>query len=208
MVEAGKTHVSAELPVTALPDSNAEPPLDSSRWVEEHGDVLYRYALVRVGRHEVAEDLVQETLLAALKAHSRFDGRSSEQTWLIGILSHKIVDYFRKKSRRDSVELDDQRDVATPAAFDRRGAWIAEVGRWPLEPAQALESQEFWTVFENCLSKLDPELLAVFSLRELDQLTTEEICKNLEISPTNLRVRLYRARAALRSCLEANWFEG
>lgn len=201
-------HVSAEHPVTASSDSDVKPPLDSTYWVENYGDVLYRYALVRVGRHETAEDLVQETLLAALEARGRFDGRSSEQTWLIGILSHKIVDYFRKNSRRDTAELDEQQDAPRHPGFDQHGSWIAEVGRWPREPTQALESREFWSLFEDCLSKLDPALLAVFSLRELDQLSTEEICKTLELSPTNLRVRLYRARAALRSCLEANWFEG
>jgi RNA polymerase sigma-70 factor (ECF subfamily) len=194
--------------VTVSPDSHSELPLEPSRWVEKYGDVLYRYALIRVGRHEIAEDLVQETLLAALQARDRFAGRSTEQTWLIGILSHKIVDYFREKSRQQSVEVEDQTEAFPEGQFNKRGMWIAELGRWPIDPSRILESRDFWAVFEKCLSKLDPSLLAAFSLREFDRLTTEEICNTLEISPTNLGVRLYRARAALRSCLEANWFEG
>ena len=68
------------------------------RWVDEHGD-LYRYALVRVRRTEVAEDLVQETLLAAVRSREKFGGRSSERSWLVGILKNKIVDYYRKLDR-------------------------------------------------------------------------------------------------------------
>jgi RNA polymerase sigma-70 factor (ECF subfamily) len=188
-------------------DSSSQPVLDPSRWVQSYGDVLFRYAMLRVRRHEVAEDLVQETLLAALGARNRFAGQSSEQTWLIGILVRKITDYFRKKSRQHALELDEQRDAPTRGEFDKRGHWIAKLGRWPDQPAQTLENREFWAVFDDCLSKLEPTLLAVFSLRELERLSTEEICKILEISPTNLGVRMYRARSSLRSCLEVKWFE-
>jgi DNA-directed RNA polymerase specialized sigma24 family protein len=69
------------------------------RWVDEHGDCLYRYALVRVRGAEVAEDLVQETLLAAVRSREKFGGRSSERSWLVGILKNKIVDYYRKLGR-------------------------------------------------------------------------------------------------------------
>lgn len=182
-------------------DSTSEPPVDPSQWVEKYGSALFRYAMVRVRSHQAAEDLVQEALLAALRACDRFSGQSSEQTWLIGILSHKINDYFRKQCREDVLELNEQ-----TSSFDKRGFWTAGPGRWPEEPEQTLENREFWAVFDKCLSKLEPSLLAAFSLREVERLTTDEICRMLDISANNLGVRLYRARAALRRCLESNWF--
>ncbi len=69
---------------------------DASAWLEEHGDALYGYAKARVGTRELAEDLVQETLLAALQSRDRFAGRSSVRTWLFSILRHKIVDVYRR----------------------------------------------------------------------------------------------------------------
>ncbi|NIR14014.1 MAG: hypothetical protein GWN86_08695, partial [Desulfobacterales bacterium] len=71
--------------------------LDPEAWVDQYGDYLYRYAISRIHEPAVAEDLVQETLLAALQGKEGFKGRSSEKTWLTGILKYKIVDYIRKK---------------------------------------------------------------------------------------------------------------
>ena len=75
-------------------------PIDNpENWVDEYGDYLYRYALSRVKDPIIAEDLVQETFLAALKARHNFQGRSTARTWMIAILKHKIVDYIRQKVR-------------------------------------------------------------------------------------------------------------
>src|ERR1041384_4093503 len=75
---------------------------DPERWVAEYGDYLYKYALIRLRDPFKAEDAVQETLLAALKARSSFGSRSAEKTWLVGILKNKVHDYFRKASREIS----------------------------------------------------------------------------------------------------------
>lgn len=206
MGETGESQTSIHPAVATEGDSDSAPLVDATQWVERYGSALFQYAVVRVRCHQTAEDLVQETLLSALEARDRFAGQSSEQTWLIGILSHKIKDYFRKASVRHDHEWNEQTSASTKD-FDKRGFWIARLGRWPAAPEQALESREFWAVFDECLSKLDPSLLAAFSLREFDQLATEEICRTLNINSNNLGVRLHRARASLRKCLESKWFE-
>ena len=83
-------------PVQFTPD---QPSPDPGKWLDDHGDYLFKYASFRLRDDTAAEDAVQETFLAALKAYERFEGRGSERTWLVGILKHKIIDHFRKASR-------------------------------------------------------------------------------------------------------------
>lgn len=176
---------------------------DPATWVDRHGDTLYRYALARVHRPDVAEDLVQETLLAGLKSRDSFEGRSSEQTWLIGILKHKLVDHFRARSR-EAPSAEPDRDE-TDTLFDAKGQWRSAPKAWTT-PEQSLKAQEFWAAMTRCLSALPPHLGAAFTLREIEGLKSEEVCKILEISATNLWVRLHRARLRLRQCLEFHLF--
>jgi RNA polymerase sigma-70 factor (ECF subfamily) len=181
--------------------------IDPERWVEEHGDCLYGFALARVRKPEVAEDLVQETLIAAFKARDRFQGRSKERSWLVGILKNKIVDHYRKLGREQNF---------TDLAFfsDEQGGkfqddfWIHELGPQEWRKSDEVEHREdFWKTLRDCMGKLPPKVAAVFMLRELDGLGTEEICATLLLSQSNLWVMLHRARMALRQCLESNWFE-
>ncbi len=175
------------------------------QWVEEHGNYLYSFALARVRNVTRAEDLVQETFVAALKAN--FAGASSERSWLTGILKNKIVDLFRKAGRErpfTDMELpgDDSGD-----AFDADGHWAANHGptEWP-NPAENLEREDFWAAFNECAGKLPKNVAQVFILREVDDVDSREICEMLNISPNNLWVMLHRARMGLRRCLETNWF--
>lgn len=179
---------------------------DPSKWIERYGDLLFRYAMLRVGQRDVAEDLVQETMLAGLRTHRSFQGKSTEQTWLVSILRRKIADHFRTRYGRDALPLGEVGEVGTLDAFDQRGHWKNRPENWPDDPSQVLEDREFWRVFEECLARLPPPIGAVFRLREFEQTATEEVCKVLEISATNLRVRLYRARMLMRRCLELHWF--
>ena len=179
---------------------------DAVAWVEAHGDALYRYAVLRVRDADAAEDLVQETFLAALRGQAGFEGRSSERTWLIGILRRKIVDLVRERTKRQ-----EQVDGVTAAgdaggSFDAEGHWRQMPAKWPADPLRALQSREFWGVFERCLSRLPANLAETFCLRELDDLDSAELCKVLEISSSNMWTRLHRARMLLRQCLEQNWF--
>ncbi len=180
--------------------------VDPSRWLDAYGDFLYRYALVRVRDPRVAEDLVQETLLAALEGWHRFEGRSSERTWLVGILKHKIVDYFRRQA--NPVEQASGEAAIEREVFNRWGRWKHPPMQWPaLDPLQVLEREEFYTVLMQCLRAIPERMAAVFVLRELEGWSTEAICKRLEITPTNLWVIIHRARLRLRKCLEQLWFQ-
>jgi RNA polymerase sigma-70 factor (ECF subfamily) len=173
-------------------------------WVDLHGDSLYRYALLRIRSPEAAADVVQETFLEALRAQRAFEGRSSERTWLVGILRHKIVDYFRKAGRQR--ERSRAGDRLEPE-FDQRGHWRIGPASWRGEPARALESREFWQVFSRCLEQLPPSLSEAFLLRELDGTDADDVQRLLKITPANLWTRLHRARSLLRRCLEIHWFE-
>ena len=175
------------------------------RWFDEHSYPLLRYAYSRVRNNHVAEELVQETFIAALKGRESFSGRSSERTWFIGILRHKIVDYFRRSSKEKAVA-----DVDV-AGFDECEA--SNEGEWSSfgetsfgNPERRAESSDFWNVLKSCLAKLPDNLSEAFILREVKGLESEEICQRLGITQNNLWVRLHRARNQLRSGLTKRWF--
>jgi RNA polymerase sigma-70 factor, ECF subfamily len=179
---------------------------DPSTWVERYGDVLYRFALVRVHRRETAEDLVQETLLAAYRDRARFAGASSEQTWLVGILKHKIGDHFRRVSAEPTTSLAEGGVDVAAKQFDTQGNWRGAVSAWPKNPEAGVSERELVEIVGRCLAELPPGLAAAFTLREIDGLSSEEVCKILGISATNLWVRLHRARLRLKQSLEVQWF--
>lgn len=186
--------------------SNSQQQSNPERWVEEHGDVLYRYAMSRLHQTAAAEDVVQETLLAALKAQKHFAGSSPERTWLIGILKHKIVDWIRKESRERPIDEIEALDSLPGNPFDSKGHWRVGPHDWQVNPEKILEQKEFRGVLRACLAHLPVRLRSAFSLRELEQENTEEICKVLGVTPTNLWVMLYRARLSLQHCLNEKWF--
>lgn len=185
--------------------------LKPEAWVDEHGDYLYSYALLRLRDRELSEEMVQETFLAALKASRNFAGHSSERTWLVGILKHKIVDHFRRASREHPI-VDYEGALNDDALFRKSGDWVdhwTEEGvpkEWANDPGQWVEQKEFWETFQQCLALLPPRLAEVFTLREIDGLSSEEVCQVLNITSNNLWVMLHRARALLRRHLEVRWF--
>ena len=184
-----------------------DPPIDPARWVDDHAEALFGYAMLRLRDADVAAEVVQETFLEALRGLDRFGGRSTERTWLIGILKHKVVDHFRRRSRREQGVGGDPRPEAVDAEFfDRRGAWKAGPARWPEAPEDAVERLEFWEVFRACLAELPSIYADAFTLCELEGMPGPEACQVLGITPANLWARLHRARLMLRRGLEARWF--
>ena len=168
---------------------------------------LLRYAMVHLRDPALAEDVVQETLLAALNDRSGFAGRSAYRTWLIGILKHKIADAIRKKARDHSVIVDEASGAETmEEMFEADGHWHRFPSDWG-NPEKSLEDKKFWEVFQRCLESMPARIARAFTMREVMELTSEEICKELAISPTNLWVMLHRARLSLRGCLEARWID-
>jgi RNA polymerase sigma-70 factor (TIGR02943 family) len=180
---------------------------DPSEWVDRYGNYLFRYAMLRLRDRSTAEDLVQETFLAALKDHGSFSGQSSESTWLVGILKHKIADHFRHQAREAPLEESDLRDQPDSSPFDGSGHWTSGPTDWGGNPADLYREKKFLAQLTKCLSALSPNHANAFTLREIEGADTGEICKVLNVTETNLWVILHRARMLLRRCLEANWFE-
>jgi RNA polymerase sigma-70 factor, ECF subfamily len=176
--------------------------------LDRHRRYLVRIAHLQLRDADLAEDVVQETLLAALAARDGFSGRSSVKTWLTGILKHKIIDAIRQRQRQPVIAatLDEEIDLDEfDPLFRDNGAWDAPPASWG-DPENALAQQEFMAIMDVCLEKLPPNTARVFLMREVMELETDEICKELRITANNLWVILYRARMALRQCLEQNWF--
>jgi RNA polymerase sigma-70 factor (ECF subfamily) len=197
-----------------LNPANAQPAAtlsDPERWVDEHGDYLFKFALLRLRDPQKAEDAVQETFLAALKGGKTFAGRSAEKSWLVGILKNKICDQFRQLSRETTfTDLEFYRDEESDRFVGDglgQGGWIHERGpqEWP-EAVASLDNELFWKTYRDCAGKLPPKVAAVFTLREVDGVASKEVCALLDLTESNLWVMLHRARMALRRCLETNWF--
>ena len=182
-------------------------PIDPDRWVDDHGDALFGYAMLRLRDADVAAELVQETFLEALKGLANFRGQSSERTWLVGILKHKVVDQFRRRARQErGTGGDSPGDPTESEFFDGRGAWKVPVTGRVEPPGDALDRVEFWEAFRACLAELPPIYADAFTLCELEGLPGPEACQVLGITPTNLCARLHRARLLLRRGLEARRF--
>jgi RNA polymerase sigma-70 factor (ECF subfamily) len=182
--------------------------LNPESWVEEHGDSLFRFAVLRVRDADTASDLVQETFLAALRVRDTYSGRSSVRSWLVAILKHKIADHLRRIGREQRFQEGRVYDDRAENAFDQRGLWRAAPLDWGSDPLREFQRREFWDVLGRCLSRLPPHLADAFLERELDGLSREAICQDLKITPENLSVQLFRARLLVRRCLEVHWFCG
>ncbi len=179
-------------------------------WLNEHGDYLYRFALARLRDPHQAEDVVQETLLAAMQSQT-FSGKSAARTWLTGILKHKIIDLMRKQVREQPVEglgkdiaADSYEDAGADEYFTEDGHWADKPQAWGA-PEGELEQKQFLQILQQCMERLPKKLALLFSLRDVQEEENENICKELNITPTNAWVMLYRARMSLRQCLEIHW---
>lgn len=175
-------------------------------WVKHYADYLYQYAAVRIDDDELARDLVQETFLSALESWEKFDSRSSEKTWLTAILKNKIVDIYRKKSAAAS--------RTSISAEDAGGFFDNNEGHWKvthapvhfgIEDPAVLENKEFYNILKSCLKKLPPLWNSVFTMKHIDEESSEDICAELALTPSNFWVISHRAKLNLRDCLQKNW---
>jgi len=175
--------------------------------IEIQRSYLLRVAMLQLRDAHLAEDIVQDTMVAAFQGEAGFAGKSSLKTWLTGILKHKIVDAIRNKTRGPAfVSLDEECRIDDfDAMFDETGHWENPPADWG-QPESQLSQKEFLETLHACLEKLPPNTSRVFMMREVMELEADEICKELTITSTNLWVILYRARMGLRKCLEQNWF--
>jgi RNA polymerase sigma-70 factor (TIGR02943 family) len=172
----------------------------------EHRPYLLRFARLQLRNEAWAEDAVSETLLAALNRPQAFQQQSQLKTWLVGILKHKVIDQLRQRTREVSWDASDPEGEALEAlTFQVDGHFAQRPADWG-SPEQHLQSRQFIEVLETCTERLPPTMGRVFLMREWLELSCEEICKELNLSATNLYVQLHRARLRLRECLEIHWF--
>ncbi len=173
-----------------------------------HRDYLLRFARLQLRNDAWAQDAVSETLLAALSKPQAFEQRSQLKTWLVGILKHKIIDALRQHGREVSLSGDEDEsssDLLDQALFAADGHFADKPADWG-NPEQELSSRQFFEVLEACASQLPATQGRLFLMREWLELSSDDICKELGLTPTNLYVQLHRARQRLRECLQLNWF--
>lgn len=170
---------------------------------------MLKFAILQLSSFQLAEDAVQEALTSAFQHIGSFTGRAAFKTWVFAILKNKIIDLIRQKSRLMTMsELfkDEESELSIDALFDASGHWhkYEAPQAWP-SPEEMLEQQDFWIIFDVCLNHLPAKYAQVFMLREMIELSSDEICEKLGITVTNLNVLMYRSRTRLRECLENKW---
>jgi len=171
---------------------------------------MLRFAQLQLRNTETAEDLVQESIEAALRKSSTFTGQSALKTWVFAILRNRIIDHLRQATRTVTMSslVDDDEDWqdSLEALFNERGHWRdgTRPVAWP-NPEESMQTRQFWTVFETCLDYLPAATGRVFMMREFLGFESEEICAQLGITTSNCHVILHRARLKLRGCLDRGW---
>ena len=182
---------------------------EPAKWVAQYADYLYTYAFTRINDEDLAKDLVQETFLAALEKLSQFKGNSSERTWLTAILKNKVIDVYRKKSSAFAKKSDVmQAEQEQHDFFDHDdGHWNVEYRPKELgiEQEDPLTNKELNYILQKCLQKLPSLWLSVFTMKHMDDQSTDVICDELRVSPSNFWVIIHRTKLNLRACLQKNW---
>jgi RNA polymerase sigma-70 factor (TIGR02943 family) len=181
--------------------------LNPHKWVENHADYLYAYAISRISDEEQARDLVQEVFLAGLERADKFEGKSTERTWLTAILKNKIIDVYRKRSSglaNIDINIEHQADQDF---FHEDGHWKDKYRPTEFGIAQTdpLHAKEFNKVLQHCMQKLPALWLAVFTMKHMEDQPTNTICTELKVSDSNFWVIIHRTKLNLRACLQKTW---
>ena len=183
--------------------------LQNTEYLNELRQQMMKFAVLQLSSFQQAEDVVQEALAGAFEHLKSFSGRAAFKTWVFAILKNKIIDLIRQKTRLVSMsELfhDDDSELSVDALFDAAGHWQkSEMPKAWQNPEEMMEQQDFWMIFDACLNHLPAKYAQVFMLREMIELSSDEICEKLELTVSNLNVLMYRSRARLRECLENKW---
>lgn len=182
--------------------------LEPAKWVDNHADYLYYYALSRINNTELARDLVQDVFLAGLEKTGSFEGRSTERTWLTSILRNKIVDIYRKKTA-GSLEIATREKFEPDPGdfFEANGHWKDKHLPLPMweDDADVVQSKEFEKILAGCMKKLPAMWMSVFTMKHFEEEPTKTICQVLDITPSNYWIIIHRAKLNLRACLQKNW---
>jgi RNA polymerase sigma-70 factor (TIGR02943 family) len=193
--------------MTSDQTTNPGDAIDPSRWIDQYGDFLYRYAWSRLRDANAAEEVVQETFLAGVRYHEQYAGHGSEQGWLVGIMKRKIIDYVRAQVKHSgTASLEDDPDPSGQL-FDANGDWKTNAVTWAPAPDEKIEMSELWDVVRGCLGTLPQGQADVFTLSVMEEMDSDEICRQLDITPSNFWVRMHRARLGLARCVGSRWNE-
>ena len=182
-------------------------------WVELYSDGMFSWAFYKTSSKETAEDLVQETFLAAVQSFEKFERKSNPKTWLFAILNNKIIDHYRRQIKNPTVSEQQQNEKGVYSLFDRLfdsdRQWKKEERPkpWQFESENILDNPEFDKVLQNCMDKLPGTWFSAVQLKYLEEKKGELICQELQITPSNFWQILHRAKLQLRKCLELNWFK-
>lgn len=186
-------------------EENTEHILNPNKWIDKYLDYLFNYTITRVNDADLAKDLVQETFFAGLKSAKNFKGEASERTWLVSILKRKIIDHYRKiNSKKGKAEV----RMNFYNNGENEGDWLEErvPQNWDNASENDIENEELKDQLEACIASLPENYAMVFRLKTIEDFGTEEICKELNITASNLWVIIHRARTQLRKCMEDNWY--
>jgi RNA polymerase sigma-70 factor (ECF subfamily) len=180
--------------------------------ITRHHSALIRMAMGYVADREVAEEVVQDTWMAVIEGLDRFEGRSSLRTWIFGIMIHKAKDRGVREKRHTTFSsfesIDEDLDEAVdPSRFHQSGEWV---GHWAFPPQpwddrtpeKLLASQQAVDAMNRAIEALPRTLKEVLILRDVEGVEAKEVCEILEITETNLYVRLHRARERVRQAVE------
>lgn len=183
----------------------AQHKLNPDTWIDLYADYLFNFAVARVSNSEIAKDLVQETFFAGLKSAKNYKGDAAERTWLIAILKRKVIDHYRKiNSNKGKAEV----RMSYSSSSDSEGDWLEEQVADPFSKLEnsPLENEELGMAIQDCISKLPKKQALVFKMKTIQGISTEDICNELGINPSNLWVMIHRSRTALMGCLNEYWF--
>lgn len=174
-------------------------------WVREYTESLYSYAVSKIPDTDIGKDLVQDTFLAAYTGFDSYNGKSNPKTWLMGILKHKIADYYRDAYKNTAYQ--DSHSSGSPF-FEDTGMWNAKhIPKYFDADSNLLDDEGFLYVLNDCMEKLPKKLNSVVQLKYYTNQSGNQICKDLNISATNFWQILHRAKLRMRECLEINWFK-
>ena len=183
--------------------------LHNAAFLQDLRQQMIKFAFLQLSSLPQAEDVVQEALTSAFQNLDSFKGRAAFKTWVFAILKNKIIDVVRQKSRLVAMsELfkDEESELSVDELFDASGHWHKyEAPQAWQSPEEMMEQSDFWIIFEACLDHLPAKYAQVFMMREVVELSSNEICSKLELSISNFNVLMYRSRTRLRECLENKW---
>ncbi|TAD85737.1 MAG: sigma-70 family RNA polymerase sigma factor [Bacteroidetes bacterium] len=176
-------------------------------WVSTYSDALFAFAFKRLNDRSLSKDLIQDTFLSAWNNIDKFKGDASVKTWLFTILKNKLIDHYRHQSNRKVIASISTQ--SNDAFFDATDHWQPQAypKAWTEGTDALLENKAFFKVLWHCKEKLKSLQNSVFTMKYIDGFESEEICKELELSPSNYWILIHRAKLQLRACLEINWME-